>query len=66
MHEFLPHTDEQKRDLSGKTGISVEKINERYEALHEFNLGKVQSFQYQVLSKRITGDADAEITWQAD
>tara|TARA_R110002096_G_scaffold316010_15_gene510427 strand:- start:9791 stop:12397 length:2607 start_codon:yes stop_codon:yes gene_type:complete len=37
LHEFLPHTDEQKKDLSSKIGVSVEKINERCDALHEFN-----------------------------
>ncbi len=37
LHEFLPHTETQQKDLSKKTGISVEKIKQRVEELHEFN-----------------------------
>ena len=37
LHEFLPHTKEQQLDLSKKLGISVEKIQNRVAALHEFN-----------------------------
>ena len=37
LHEFLPHTDDQQKDLSRKTGISVKRIKERVEELHEFN-----------------------------
>ncbi|MCP5518311.1 MAG: pyruvate, phosphate dikinase [Verrucomicrobiales bacterium] len=37
LHEFLPHTDDQQKDLSKKTGIPVEKIKQRVEQLHEFN-----------------------------
>ncbi len=37
LHEFLPHTEDQQRDLSRKTGISVERIKHRVEELHEFN-----------------------------
>ncbi|MDD4307968.1 MAG: pyruvate, phosphate dikinase, partial [Thermoplasmata archaeon] len=37
LHEFLPHTLEQQKDLSKKTGIPVKKIQERVEDLHEFN-----------------------------
>jgi len=37
LHEFLPHTKEQQLDLSKKLGITVEKIQTRVAALHEFN-----------------------------
>jgi pyruvate,orthophosphate dikinase len=37
LHEFLPHTDDQQKDLSRKLGIPVKKIKERVEDLHEFN-----------------------------
>ena len=37
LHEFLPHTEDQQKDLSNKTGIPVEKIQARVHALHEFN-----------------------------
>ncbi|HVQ13919.1 MAG TPA: pyruvate, phosphate dikinase, partial [Vicinamibacterales bacterium] len=37
LHEFLPHTPEQQKDLSAKIGISVERIHSRVEQLHEFN-----------------------------
>src|SRR5215510_5999959 len=37
LHEFLPHTPEQQKDLSKKMGIAAEKIHARVEQLHEFN-----------------------------
>jgi pyruvate, orthophosphate dikinase len=37
LHEFLPHTKEQQLDLSKKLGVSVEKIIQRVQDLHEFN-----------------------------
>jgi pyruvate,orthophosphate dikinase len=37
LHEFLPHTPEQQKDLAKKMGISPEKIHTRVEQLHEFN-----------------------------
>jgi pyruvate,orthophosphate dikinase len=37
LHEFLPHTLEQQKDLSKKTGVPVERIHSRVEQLHEFN-----------------------------
>lgn len=37
LHEFLPHTEAQQRELSGKIGVSYEKIQKRVEELHEFN-----------------------------
>jgi pyruvate,orthophosphate dikinase len=37
LHEFLPHTPEQQKDLSKKMGIPAEKIHMRVEQLHEFN-----------------------------
>ncbi|MCP5523315.1 MAG: pyruvate, phosphate dikinase [Verrucomicrobiales bacterium] len=37
LHEFLPHTDDQQKDLSKKTGIPVAQIKQRVEQLHEFN-----------------------------
>ncbi|HXD74513.1 MAG TPA: pyruvate, phosphate dikinase, partial [Vicinamibacterales bacterium] len=37
LHEFLPHTPEQQKDLGKKMGIPAEKIHQRVEQLHEFN-----------------------------
>src|SRR5688572_12163702 len=37
LHEFLPHTPEQQKDLAKKIGISVEAIQARVNQLHEFN-----------------------------
>jgi pyruvate,orthophosphate dikinase len=37
LHEFLPHTLEQQKDLAKKVGVPVEKIHSRVEQLHEFN-----------------------------
>jgi pyruvate,orthophosphate dikinase len=37
LHEFLPHTPDQQKDLAKKLGVSVEKIHSRVEQLHEFN-----------------------------
>jgi pyruvate, orthophosphate dikinase len=37
LHEFLPHTPEQQKDLARKLGVSVERIQSRVEQLHEFN-----------------------------
>ncbi|MCJ7594179.1 MAG: pyruvate, phosphate dikinase, partial [Desulfobacterales bacterium] len=37
LHEFLPHTDVQQKDLSKKIGIPVAQIKKRVEQLHEFN-----------------------------
>src|SRR2546423_5510161 len=37
LHEFLPNTPEQQRELAKKLGISSEKIRTRVEQLHEFN-----------------------------
>jgi pyruvate,orthophosphate dikinase len=37
LHEFLPHTAEQQKDLAKKLGVSVEAIQTRVNQLHEFN-----------------------------
>src|SRR5262245_39052531 len=37
LHEFLPHTPEQQKELGKKLGIAAEKIHQRVEQLHEFN-----------------------------
>src|SRR5260370_23413321 len=37
LHEFLPHTDAQQKDLANKLGVSPEKISQRVHDLHEFN-----------------------------
>src|SRR5262245_32227201 len=37
LHEFLPNTPEQQKDLSKKLGIPAERIHARVEQLHEFN-----------------------------
>ncbi|HTM03399.1 MAG TPA: pyruvate, phosphate dikinase [Vicinamibacterales bacterium] len=37
LHEFLPHTPDQQKDLARKLGVPVERIKSRVEQLHEFN-----------------------------
>jgi pyruvate, orthophosphate dikinase len=37
LHEFLPHTEEQQRDLAKKLGVPVNVIQARVAQLHEFN-----------------------------
>jgi pyruvate,orthophosphate dikinase len=37
LHEFLPHTLEQQKDLAAKIGVPVERIQSRVAQLHEFN-----------------------------
>jgi pyruvate,orthophosphate dikinase len=37
LHEFLPHTAEQQKELAAKLGISAEHISHRVEQLHEMN-----------------------------
>jgi pyruvate,orthophosphate dikinase len=37
LHEFLPHTEAQQKDLANKLGMSLEKIARRVHDLHEFN-----------------------------
>ena len=37
LHEFLPHTAEQQKELAKKLGMSAEKISTRVDQLHEMN-----------------------------
>ena len=37
LHEFLPHTDEEIKELASSIGIPFEKLKERVESLKEFN-----------------------------
>jgi pyruvate,orthophosphate dikinase len=37
LHEFLPHTPKEVRDLSVKMGVRAKKLQETVEALHEMN-----------------------------
>ena len=37
LHEFLPHTDEEIKDLAQDMGIPFEKLKNTVESLHEFN-----------------------------
>jgi pyruvate,orthophosphate dikinase len=37
LHEFLPQTDKQQRELAGKLGLPAEVVARRVAALHEFN-----------------------------
>jgi len=37
LHEFLPHTEKEIEVLSSRIGVSVEKIHQRLNQLHEFN-----------------------------
>lgn len=37
LHEFMPHTQEEKKELAKVLGIEIKEINEREGQLHEFN-----------------------------
>ena len=37
LHEFLPHTEKDQRELAAEMGLSYEKVKARVESLHEFN-----------------------------
>jgi len=37
LHEFLPHTDEQIKELAAEMGVSFEKLKNKTNSLHEFN-----------------------------
>jgi pyruvate,orthophosphate dikinase len=37
LHEFLPHTEEDMKELAKHIGITLEKVKERTEVLHESN-----------------------------
>jgi pyruvate,orthophosphate dikinase len=37
LHEFLPNTPEQQKELSKKIGVPQARIHQRVEQLHEFN-----------------------------
>ncbi|GIW86631.1 MAG: pyruvate, phosphate dikinase [Isosphaeraceae bacterium] len=37
LHEFLPHDEEGQAEVARQLGISVEKVRQRVEQLHEFN-----------------------------
>ena len=37
LHEFVPHTEEKKKELAHELGITVEEVEKRSEALHEQN-----------------------------
>jgi len=37
LHEFLPHDEEGQREVAQVMGVSVERIKEKVESLHEFN-----------------------------
>ncbi|MBK1835405.1 pyruvate, phosphate dikinase, partial [Roseibacillus ishigakijimensis] len=37
LHEFLPHSEEQQKDLAKKLGVKLADIKRRVEDLHEFN-----------------------------
>ncbi len=37
LHEFLPHTSEDKRELAESLGLDIKTIEERGDQLHEFN-----------------------------
>ncbi|WP_420408612.1 pyruvate, phosphate dikinase [Hoeflea sp.] len=37
LHEFLPKTDEEIAEVASLVGVSVEKLSQRVDELHEFN-----------------------------
>ncbi len=37
LHEFLPHDEASQKEMASNLGVSVEKVKESVDALHEFN-----------------------------
>jgi pyruvate, orthophosphate dikinase len=37
LHEFVPHEEENQKEMAKEMGIAVEKIQQKVEDLHEFN-----------------------------
>ncbi|MGD2035583.1 MAG: pyruvate, phosphate dikinase [Bacteroidales bacterium] len=37
LHEFVPHEEENQKEMADEMGISVEKVKQKVEDLHEFN-----------------------------
>ncbi len=37
LHEFVPHTDSETKELAGKIGVDYDKLRMRVKGLHEFN-----------------------------
>ena len=37
LHEFVPHTDQETKELAGRIGVDYEKLRLRIKGLHEFN-----------------------------
>ncbi len=37
LHEFLPHNEEDKKELADVLGLTLKQIKERNDSLHEFN-----------------------------
>jgi len=37
LHEFLPHSEKDQRELAEQMGLSYEKVKARVDSLHEFN-----------------------------
>lgn len=37
LHEFLPHEEENQKEMAHVLGVSVEKVRQKVSALHEFN-----------------------------
>jgi len=37
LHEFVPHEDENQKEMADQMGVSVDVIKEKVESLHEFN-----------------------------
>lgn len=37
LHEFVPHTEEEMKDLAGRIGVDFAKLNAKVKSLHEFN-----------------------------
>ncbi len=37
LHEFVPHEEAQQKEMANEMGVSVEKIKQKIDSLHEFN-----------------------------
>ena len=37
LHEFVPHEEENQKEMADEMGISVEEVKRKVDSLHEFN-----------------------------
>lgn len=60
LHEFLPHEENDQKDLAKQMGVTFEKLHKKVESLHEFN--PMLGFRGCRLSIIYTEIADMQVT----